>query len=269
MRDTITPQGVLLSGYTLLAGTSPVNAIAAVSGQPPNAATSAGCTTRTEVPATSLDAKTGIVTGDGCLFPTTVSTIAAQLTGRSDTVRTYDTTAAAGCATGGVAPDPRAPLPYFDAFSSDPNCATAVGDQTTLTADLSSTTTAPPTLSWITAPDDPATAAEFTATTLAAIEASPSYQSGGLILVLPEGADPKTPSDLNVGAVAISPFIPQTTTNQATFGPYGVLRLLQDLFTLPALAGAGADDVPQVDRSIFQTTASGARAHHQPTRSSS
>jgi hypothetical protein len=271
VRDSIVPQGVLLSGYSLLSAASPVNAIAAVSGQPPNLATEDGCTTRADVPASSLDTKTGIITGNGCLFPATAPSLAAQLTDGGSVVRSYDTTTAAGsgCAAAPAPANPRAPLPYFHAFTDDAAaCAANTGDQAKLDADLADPS-ATPKLSWITGPDDPTAAVEFAATELAAITATDAYKAGGLVLLLPDAPDPAATDDLAVGAVAVSPFIPATTQNATEFGPYGVLRLLEDLFTLPALAGAGADGVSRVDRSIFQVTASGARVHHQPTRSSS
>jgi hypothetical protein len=271
LRDAIVPQGVVLSGYSLLSAAPPVNAIAAVSGQPPNLATEDGCTAREDVPADSLDQTTGILTGNGCLFPAVAPSLAAQLGDGGAVVRLYDTTTApgSGCAGAPAAANPRSPLPYFHAFTDDAAaCADHTGDKARLDADLADPA-ATPKLSWITGPDDPTAAVEFAATELAAITATDAYKSGGLVLLLPDSTPAATTDDLAVGAVAISPFIPATTQNAAEFGPYGVLRLLEDLFTLPALAGAGADGVPQVDRSIFQVTAAGARSHHQPTRSSS
>ncbi|MDQ8045169.1 MAG: hypothetical protein AAGC46_12435, partial [Solirubrobacteraceae bacterium] len=271
LRDAIVPQGVLLSGYTLLSATPPVNGIAAVSGQPPTLAAQDGCTTRTDVAASSLDAKTGIASGDGCLYPTQIPSLAAQLTDGGGVVRTYDATAAAGsgCAGSAAPADARSPLPYFHAITDDAAaCVDRLGDGARLTADLADPA-ATPKFSWITAPDEPTAAQQFAADTLAAIEATDAYKHGGLVLVLPDAPAAASPTDLAVGAVAISPFIPATTTNATEFGPYGVLRLTEDLFTLPALAGAGVEDVSQVDRSIFESTASGARSRHQPTRSSS
>ena len=75
---TLRPQGELLTGYSLLDNAALPNEIAAISGQPPNAATKADCPTYDEFPPTALDSK-GVVAGSGCVYPVETLTLADQL----------------------------------------------------------------------------------------------------------------------------------------------------------------------------------------------
>jgi hypothetical protein len=76
---TLRPQGELLSNYSLLGEAGLPNQVAALSGQPPNAATTAGCSTYAEFPSTAKANSQGVVSGTGCIYPVETLTLADQL----------------------------------------------------------------------------------------------------------------------------------------------------------------------------------------------
>jgi hypothetical protein len=76
---TLRPQGELLSNYTLLDDGALPNGIAAISGQPPNAATAAGCPTHEEFSSVKANSN-GVLAGSGCVYPVETQTLADQLT---------------------------------------------------------------------------------------------------------------------------------------------------------------------------------------------
>ena len=63
------PQGLLLSDYSLLDKAALPNAIATVSGQPPNDQTKADCPVYSEFPAGAKANSRGIVNASGCIYP--------------------------------------------------------------------------------------------------------------------------------------------------------------------------------------------------------
>jgi hypothetical protein len=76
---TLRPQGELLSNYSLLGEAGLPNQVAALSGQPPNAATTAGCSSYAEFPPTAKASPNGVVSGSGCVYPVETLTLADQL----------------------------------------------------------------------------------------------------------------------------------------------------------------------------------------------
>lgn len=80
LASTLRPQGQLLSEYSLVDPSGLPNAIATVSGQPPNPATKANCTTYSEFKGSGLS-KAGIASGSGCVYPVEALTLADQLVG--------------------------------------------------------------------------------------------------------------------------------------------------------------------------------------------
>lgn len=89
LAGTLRPQGLLLSGYSVLDTTALPNSLAAVSGQPPNPATKADCPTWEEIPAGAKVSSSGVVSGRGCVYPVETLTIADQLVGEQLTWRAY------------------------------------------------------------------------------------------------------------------------------------------------------------------------------------
>jgi hypothetical protein len=86
---TLRPQGELLSNYSLLGEADLPNRIAALAGQPPNASTTAGCSTYAEFPPSAKASSSGVLSGSGCVYPVETLTLADQLGSSRLTWRAY------------------------------------------------------------------------------------------------------------------------------------------------------------------------------------
>ncbi|HTT96378.1 MAG TPA: alkaline phosphatase family protein [Solirubrobacterales bacterium] len=89
LSGTLRPQGTLLGNYEVLDKATTPNGIAAISGQPPNQATKAGCPVFEAFPSTSTTTKAGIVTGEGCAYPVETQTLGDQLEAAGFSWRAY------------------------------------------------------------------------------------------------------------------------------------------------------------------------------------
>ena len=74
------PKGTLLSNYYAIGHLDLPNYIAMISGQPPNAQTTADCATFAQFPASSKVDTNGVLEAPGCVYPVSVLTLADQLT---------------------------------------------------------------------------------------------------------------------------------------------------------------------------------------------
>jgi hypothetical protein len=77
---TLARRGTVLSGYHALGSTGLVDRLAAISGQPPNADTAAGCRRYAPFPAAATLSTSGVAKGTGCVYPDAALTVADQLT---------------------------------------------------------------------------------------------------------------------------------------------------------------------------------------------
>lgn len=276
LATTLRPRGELLSGYTLLSEGALANGIAAISGQPPNAATDAGCPSFGDVSPSAADAR-GAVRGTGCVYPVETLTIADQLTPARLSWRAYaegmadSTGKPAEC----VHPDPgeapigapggyaatQNPFVYFHSLLDLGDCAANDVPIDGLAADLKKANKTP-TYSFIApTPCDAgfagqcasgalkgaAAADAFLEEWVPKILASPAYEAGGLLVVAfsavdPEAAEASASGDpLKTGALLVSPLLAPGSTDAAPYGPYSLLRSTEDLFRLQPLAlAAGA-----------------------------
>lgn len=277
---TLRPKGELLSNYTLLGEVGLPNQIAALSGQPPNASTSAGCSTYAEFPSTSKTDSNGVVHGAGCVYSVETLTLADQLSSSRLTWRAYvegmvdETGAPANCVHPGtdeseaVTPGGYAarqnPFVYFHSLLDLGDCSADDLPIDKLTADLRKVDKTPnysfiaptPCDSGATgqcAPggttEGPASADAFLANWVPKILASPAYKADGLLIVgfsemNPPSTEPGAtpPADpLRTGALLISPFLTPGSTDAAPYNPYSLLRSTEDLFSLSPLSlAAGA-----------------------------
>jgi hypothetical protein len=80
LATTLPSKGALLQNYYGIGHLSNDNYIAFVSGQAPNPSNQADCPTFANFPATATVAGNGQISGSGCVFPTSVPTVANQLT---------------------------------------------------------------------------------------------------------------------------------------------------------------------------------------------
>src|ERR1700754_1200169 len=89
LNGTLRPKGLLLSNYSVVSEATTPNGIAAISGQPPNAATKTDCPTLTEFPPTAKTSDAGILQGEGCVWPVATNALAGQLSVAAFTWRAY------------------------------------------------------------------------------------------------------------------------------------------------------------------------------------
>lgn len=276
LATTLRPQGELLSNYTLLTEGALANGIAAISGQPPNAATDAGCPSFGDVSPPTADAK-GAVRGTGCVYPVETLTIADQLTPARLSWRAYaegmadPTGKPAGCVhpdqgepasgtPGGYAATQN-PFVYFHSLLDLGDCTANDVPIDGLSADLKKANKTPA-YSFIAptpcdagftgqcasgAPEGAAAADAFLEEWVPKILASPAYADGGLLVVAFSAVDPEVPEAsasgegrLKTGALLVSPLLTAGATDAAPYGPYSLLRSTEDLFGLRPLALAAA-----------------------------
>ena len=276
---TLRPKGELLSNYVLLGEAGLPNQIAALSGQPPNSATSAGCSTYAEFPSTAKADSQGIVHGAGCVYPVETLTLADQLTSGRLTWRAYvgGMVDGAGAPESCVHPGPgeseavtpggyaarQNPFVYFHSLLDLGDCAADDLPIERLTADLRKADKTPSYSFIAPTPCDsgasgqcspgtaggPANADAFLASWAPKILASPAYKADGLLVVNFAAANPPStepgampPADpLRTGALLVSPFLTPGSTDAAPYDPYSLLRSTEDLFGLSPLGlAAGA-----------------------------
>jgi phosphatidylinositol-3-phosphatase len=281
LASTLRPQGELLSGYSLLGSAALPNGIAAVSGQPPNADTEANCPTFGEFPASSALDKSGVVPGDGCVYPVEALTLADQLvsgrfrwgaymegmvdeTGKPDTCAHPDFGGADEPVVGGYAARLN-PFVHFHSLLDLGDCAVNDVALTELSADLGKLDSTPnfalisPNLcnAGVTgqcpagAPDGAASADAFLSKWVPEILESPAYEKDGLLIVTfgevnpvdPVSGAPPPEEEPKVGALLLSRFVSPGATDPAPYDPYSLLRTIEDLFDLDHLGLAGGAGV--------------------------
>ncbi len=281
LASTLRPQGELLSGYSLLGGSALPNGIATVSGQPPNVETEANCPTFGEFPANSALDDSGVVPGDGCVYPVEALTLADQLvsgrfrwgaymegmvdeTGKPDTCGHPDFGGADEPIQGGYAARFN-PFVYFHSLLDLGDCAVNDVALTELSADLRKTDSTPnfalisPNLcnAGVSgqcpagAPDGAASADAFLSKWVPEIVDSPAYEKDGLLIVTfgevnavdPASGLPPVEEEPKVGALLLSRFVSPGATDSASYDPYSLLRTIEDLFGLDHLGLAGGAGV--------------------------
>jgi len=281
LATTLRPQGELLSGYTLLGSAGLPNAIAAVSGQPPNASTQANCSTYSEFSGATLNKK-GVVSGSGCVYPVEALTLADRLalgrfswhaymegmvdptTGKPDNCVRPEAESVDQPALGGYAARQN-PFVYFHSLLDLGDCATNDMPLTQLSTDLRKAT-ATPNYSYIApnlcnagvagqcpagAPTGAAAADAFLAQWVPKITASPAYKEDGLLIVTFDELNPPEAGAVapvagakpKVGALLLSRFVAPNSADAAEYTPYSLQRSTGELFGLAPLAAAGGAKV--------------------------
>ncbi|MDN4644889.1 alkaline phosphatase family protein [Arthrobacter sp. PsM3] len=151
---TLRAQGVLLNQYSGTAHNSQPNYVAQISGQGPNPQMQADCQSYTPFVGTGT-ASPGQAVGDGCVFPSSVPTVAGQLTAAGKTWKGYMEDMGTPCrhpAPGAVDDTQKAeagdqyaarhnPFVYFAGITGSPDCARNDVDLSALKTDLASTAT--------------------------------------------------------------------------------------------------------------------------------
>jgi hypothetical protein len=263
---TLRPQGELLSNYSLLGEAGLPNQIAAISGQPPNASTTAGCSTYAEFPPTAKMSSSGVLSGSGCIYPVETLTLADQLGVSQLTWRAYVdgmVDATTGSPANCVHPGPEEvetvvpggytarqnPFVYFHSLLDLGDCSADDLPIDQLTGDLRKTEKTPsfsfiaPTLCNSGASgqcpaggtEGPASADAFLSTWVPKILASPAYKADGLLIVNFAAANPPV-------------VVPGATPAPAT-DPLHVGALLLSPFLTPGSTDAAAYNPYSIVRS--------------------
>ncbi len=265
-------KGTLLTKFSSLGKSDLADRLAFIGGQPPNAATKAGCATYQEIPPLTDVAKGGLITADGCVYPNSVVSLGDQVTSNRLTWQAYAEDhekgpggAAATCRRpvsneADTTQSPRAgdayaaknnPFIYFHSLLDLSGCDADVGPLTKLDADLADPK-ATPNFSYI-APnlchdgsDQPACdgqsglagADAFLKTVVPKILASKAYTEAGLLAITFAGGPSDEPS--RNGTLLLSRFAQAGGTDETELDPYGLLRTVEDVLGIKPL-GKAAD----------------------------
>jgi hypothetical protein len=257
---TLRPKGVLLTNYSLLDTAALPNGIATISGQAPTAATKADCPEY-----------------EKCLFPVETLTLADQFgtdrfswhaylegmanpEGKPDNCVHPEPDATEAPATGGYSAKLN-PFVFFHSLLDLGDCASNDVPASRLAKDLKKKPDAVANFNYIApdlcdsgfrgqcpegSPDGAAAANAWLEKTAGEILASPAYKKDGLLIVSFGAADPATAEELaaagadplKVGALLVSPLLTAGGTDGAAYGPYSLLRSVDELFGLSPLAEA-------------------------------
>jgi phosphatidylinositol-3-phosphatase len=220
LSTTLPAQGQLLTQYYGTAHNSLPNYVAQISGQGPNSQTQGDCQVYSEFAQTGTVAP-GQAVGSGCVYPSSVTTVADQLEAQGLTWRGYMEDMGTPCRhpqlnaaddtqkakVGDQYAARHNPFVYFHSIIDSPTCAEHDVDLSQLPTDLASVATTP-NLTYITPnlcddghdspcvdgrPGGLVTADEWLKTWIPKILASPAYQQDGLLVVTFDEADTNSP----------------------------------------------------------------------------
>jgi hypothetical protein len=278
LAKTLRPQGQLLSNYSTLTPRGLPNWLATVGGQQPNALTSADCQTFSDFPASSRISSKGFISGDGCVYPPEVLSVADQITSARLKWKAYledqgnpepnqttpsfqkncvrparnqaDSTQQERTGTGYAVR--HNPFAYFRSLTDLGGCNNTDVNFDSLAADLSGSAT--PNYVFIQPnlcnagsvepclnqePGGPPTADAFLAKWVPLILASPAYKrDGALIITFGESTDANASGPQRTGALLLSRFLAAGSERTEAFTPYSLLRTTEELLGLQKLAAA-------------------------------
>ncbi len=266
LNRTLVPMGQLLTQYYATSHQSLGNYITQISGQPSNPSTNGDCVVFTEYES-----------GEGCVYPARVKTLADQLDGAGRSWKSYQEDMTTPCRhpkIGEVDPTLVArkgdqyatrhnPFVYFHSIIDTPRCTANVVDLEALDADLAAADSTP-NLAYITPnlcndghdtpcvdgkPGGLVSADTFLSTWVPKILASPAYKADGLLVITLDEAEDESSSCCGqkknagggrIGTLLLSPRVEAGTTNKTPYNHYSLLCSIEDVFGLPHLARAGA-----------------------------
>jgi phosphatidylinositol-3-phosphatase len=266
LNDKLVPMGQLLTQYYGTSHASLGNYITQISGQPSNPATDGDCAVFTEYR-----------NGRGCVYPSSVQTIADQLDGAGRSWKSYQEDMRTPCRHPRIGDRDTTlvarrddmyatrhnPFVYFHSIIDTPQCKANVVDLQALDADIGAAERTP-SLVYITPnlchdghdtpcvdgqPGGLVSADKFLQTWVPKILASPAYEADGLLVITLDESDNDASSCCGqkkgagggrIGTLLLSPHVKAGTTNKTPYNHYSLLCSIEDAFGLPHLAGAGA-----------------------------
>lgn len=262
-REVLARQGALLNNVHAVSPGSLADGLALLAGTPPRPATDQDCPDLAQ----------------GCTVPEADGSLLEQLDGVGKTWKAYvepapdGTTASCKPASGPVAA--RNPVAFLEGVTKDPACPSHLAGLDALDADLVDPETTPAFSLLVPnachdgrdapcaqgAPAGLPAASQPVHDLLDRIRASKAYTDGGLIVVLfdhgvpgdtsaRKGA-PKGQGGGSVGAVLLSPFVTPGHQIAAAYDQYSVLKTVEQLFSVPALGGAGEPGVKAFGPKVF------------------
>jgi len=273
LNGTLRRRGTLLSGYHTLGDTELPDYLAMISGQAPNADTTSDCTMYAEFPSSATAQSDGQFPGPGCVYPNTALTIADQVTAAGKQWKAYIAglgTSTCVHANSNAADDTQLtgadsdydtrhnPFVYFHSLLDLGGCqSNDIGIQH-LTKDLR-VAKRTPTYAYI-APglcDEPSTTScagnesvglpaenAFLKRWVPQILASQAYKNDGVLMIVfanaKAGADAGAGSTrpVRTGALILSPLAHKGQTVSGRYGPYSVLRTIENLLGYTPLVHA-------------------------------
>ena len=273
LNSTLRRRGTLLSGYRTLGDTELPDYLAMISGQAPNADTRSDCATYSEFSSSANSQSDGQVNGPGCVYPNTALTVADQVTAGGKQWKAYladmgsstcvhaDSNAADDAPLTGAGSDYATrhnPFIYFHSLLDLGGCSSNdVGIQH-LAGDLRAAKRTP-TYAYI-APglcDEPSAPScadgapgglagedAFLKRWVPEILASQAYKQDGVLMIVFADGKPATDASaarqtpVRTGALILSPLAAKGRTLSATYGPYSVLRTIEDLLGYTPLVHA-------------------------------
>ena len=280
-------KGTLLSNYKSVSAAGLANSVALVSGQAPNATTNTNCPKFVDVKPGKADSKTGLVSGDGCLYPPTTKTLADQMTGAGLVWKGYFESIGNDPASGVTscrhpeagADDPftaarpgdgymtwRNPFVYFRSIIESPDCGGSVIGLDRLAPDLAKLEDTP--AYSLIAPDachdgsaascggdavgGIAAADEWLKKVVPSIIESEAYADGGMIVITSDhDASKPTQAQANVGALVLSPYVAAGSTVTTAYNHYSLLKTLEIGFGVDAIGKAASSSVKAFDKKVF------------------
>jgi len=280
-------KGTLLSNYKSISAAGLANSVALVSGQAPNATTNTNCPKFVDVKPGKADSKTGLVSGDGCLYPPTTKTLADQMTGAGLVWKGYFESIGNDPASGVTscrhpeagADDPftaarpgdgymtwRNPFVYFRSIIESPDCGGSVIGLDRLAPDLAKLEDTP--AYSLIAPDachdgsaascggdavgGIAAADEWLKKVVPSIIESEAYADGGMIVITSDhDASKPTQAQANVGALVLSPYVAAGSTVTTAYNHYSLLKTLEIAFGVDPIGKAATSAVKAFDAKVF------------------
>jgi hypothetical protein len=271
LNHTLVRRGTLLTNYRTLGRAELPDYLAMVSGQGPNPDTRRGCARYAEFPGSVKPNAAGLVGGAGCVYPNTVLTIGDQVTAAGHVWKAYlddmgratclhpnsgaaDGTPLAGA--GGQYDTRHNPFIYFHSLLDLGDCSTDDESLDQLPGDLRSRSRTPsyayiaPGLcddaSAPTCPDrKPAGLAgedAFLKLWVPRILGSAAYKRDGALIIAfattPTGAGSHARGPMCIGALVLSRYAARGRKLSGKYGPYSLLRSIEDVFGFKALGHA-------------------------------